>query len=233
MRAGFSQVSLMGVSVCVLALGISAQASAQDVSGNVGLVSDYRFRGVSLSDEIFAIQGGLDADFGNGFAVGTWASSIDQIGNSEVELDLYANYSGEVENFSYGVGAILYLYPGSEDTSYYEFLAHVGMNTGMIANEVGIAWAPEQDNLNDEDNFYVYYSAEAPLGESGFSLIGGVGYESGAFGDIDGDGDDKIDWHLGVGAAAFGVDWSLTYIDTSEDDDLSDETIVLSLTKSL
>ena len=45
------------------------------VSGNVALVTDYRFRGVSLSAGDMALQGGIDAATDGGFYVGTWAST--------------------------------------------------------------------------------------------------------------------------------------------------------------
>ena len=47
------------------------------ISGNVALTTDYRFRGISQSDEELAIQGGFDAEFGPGFYIGTWGSSVD------------------------------------------------------------------------------------------------------------------------------------------------------------
>ncbi|MEN8675919.1 MAG: TorF family putative porin, partial [Alteriqipengyuania sp.] len=49
------------------------EADAIEISGNVSLVSDYRFRGVSFSDEDIAIQGGIDLAHESGFYVGTWA----------------------------------------------------------------------------------------------------------------------------------------------------------------
>ena len=45
----------------------------------------YRFRGISLSDRGIAVQGGFDLAFDNGFYAGTWASSIEPVGNSEIE----------------------------------------------------------------------------------------------------------------------------------------------------
>ncbi len=46
--------------------------SSISVSGNVGIVTDYRFRGVSLSGGDFALQGGIDVTHDSGFYVGTW-----------------------------------------------------------------------------------------------------------------------------------------------------------------
>src|SRR3546814_3220400 len=53
-----------------------AAASAFDISANVSLTSDYRFRGISLSDKGPAIQGGVDIGHDSGFFGGGWASSI-------------------------------------------------------------------------------------------------------------------------------------------------------------
>ena len=77
----------LAVSLAAVAAGITAPSAAlaQDteeagpvtVSANVALTSDYRFRGVSLSNGDPAIQGGIDVGHDSGFYVGTWASSIE------------------------------------------------------------------------------------------------------------------------------------------------------------
>src|SRR3712207_6564043 len=82
---------------------LTAPASAEslpaglDISGTVGLVSDYRFRGVTLSNGDPALQGGLTLAHDSGFYVGTWGSSIDSgelYGSTEV--DLFGGWSGEI-----------------------------------------------------------------------------------------------------------------------------------------
>ncbi|MGD2132744.1 MAG: TorF family putative porin [Maricaulaceae bacterium] len=207
-----------------------------EVEGNVALVSDYRFRGVSLSDDTMALQGGFDLATDSGFYVGTWASSIEQAAGSELELDLYGGFGGEVDMFNYDVGVLGYFYPGGNDLEYYELYGSVGTTFGIVDAAAGVAYAPEQDNIGNDDNTYWYVTGEAPLGDSAFTLFGSFGLETGAFGDPDGDGDDKYDWSLGVGTSALGLDWALTYIDTSEDDNLVDgvdATAVLSISKAL
>lgn len=212
---------------------LTASASAQEVSANVAMTTDYRFRGASLSDEAIAIQGGFDLAFESGFYAGTWGSSIEPVGNSEMELDFYAGYGGSLnEALSYDIGVIGYFYPGAEDAAYGEVYGSLTGMVGLLETTGTIAYAPEQDNLGDDDNLYLNLSGSAPLGESGLSLSLGIGYETGAFGDLDGDGDDKIDWTIGVGGSAYGVDWSLAYIDTSEDTDGSDATAVFTIAKS-
>ena len=211
---------------------MAGAASAQEVSANVAMTTDYRFRGASLSDEAIAIQGGFDLAFESGFYVGTWGSSIEPVGNSEMELDLYAGYGGTVGALSYDVGVLGYFYPGGEDVAYGEVYGSLTGMLGLFETTGTVAYAPEQDNLGDDDNLYLNLSGTAPLGESGLSFTMGVGYETGAFGDLDGDGDDKIDFTLAFGGSAYGVDWSIAYIDTTEDTEGSDATAVFTIAKS-
>ena len=211
---------------------LTSAASAQEVSANVAMTTDYRFRGASLSDEAIAIQGGFDLAFESGFYVGTWGSSIEPVGNSEMELDLYAGYGGTVGALSYDVGVLGYFYPGGEDVAYGEVYGSLTGMLGLFETTGTVAYAPEQDNLGDDDNLYLNLSGTAPLGDSGLTFTMGVGYETGAFGDLDGDGDDKIDFTLAFGGSAYGVDWSIAYIDTTEDTEGSDATAVFTIAKS-
>ena len=54
----------------------AAQAEESAVSANVGLFSDYRFRGHTQTGEDLALQGGFDFAADNGFYAGNWNSSI-------------------------------------------------------------------------------------------------------------------------------------------------------------
>ncbi|MGH6785820.1 MAG: TorF family putative porin, partial [Novosphingobium sp.] len=77
----------------------TAPPSEFTVTGNVVFVSDYRFRGLSLSGGDPAIQGAINVNHDSGFYVGAWGSSLEQdafdiYGN--MELDLYAGWTGEV-----------------------------------------------------------------------------------------------------------------------------------------
>ena len=96
---------------------ISPAISAElELSGNLGLVSDYRFRGISQTDKQMAVQGGFDLAHSSGFYAGTWASNVSQWANADgsMELDLYAGFSGELSGgVGYDVGAIRYQYPGN------------------------------------------------------------------------------------------------------------------------
>ena len=105
-----------------------------EIAGNVALVSDYRFRGISQSYEDCAIQGGLDASCTPGFYVGIWGSSVDFDTNlfgfdGSLELDYYAGWASQIGDSNWGVdvGYIYYDYPGDdrENCDYQEIYGSV------------------------------------------------------------------------------------------------------------
>ena len=65
----------------ILAMAATLVATAMpsvsyaDLAYNVGLVTDYRYRGISQTREKFALQGGLDFTAG-GLYLGLWSSQI-------------------------------------------------------------------------------------------------------------------------------------------------------------
>ena len=90
-----------------------APESSYELSGNVSLVSDYRFRGASQSDKKPAVQAGLDLSFKNGAYLGTWTSTVSQWANpsGEAEVDFYGGYKREFLGLGWDFGAIQYWYP--------------------------------------------------------------------------------------------------------------------------
>lgn len=104
-------------------------------SFNVGVASEYVFRGISQSAEDPALQGGADVTCGM-FYAGLWASSLDfdapgsppGIGaDAEVEIDYYAGFKPTWGRFNFDFGVIYYSYPGASDFAaeldYVEFKA--------------------------------------------------------------------------------------------------------------
>ena len=108
------------------ALPFAGEALAQDaanatadapyaVTGNVAVVSDYMFRGITQTWGRPAIQGGGDLTMKNGFAAGFWASSISERSypGGALELDLYASYGANLnDDWSWRAGLYGYVYPG-------------------------------------------------------------------------------------------------------------------------
>jgi uncharacterized protein (TIGR02001 family) len=113
-------------SIVLAALAVSGAAFAQTkapepdytLSYNVGVVTDYRYRGISQSRLKPALQGGIDFAHKSGFYLGTWASTIQWIkdipgGNSDVEIDIYGGYKFEAASVGWDVGVLTYNYPSN------------------------------------------------------------------------------------------------------------------------
>ena len=107
--------------VTVLSAGLLTAGSASaEVSGSVAVVSDYLFRGVTQTSEKPALQGGVTWTHDSGFYAGGWGSSISWLSDadpdvsSQVELDVFAGYTGKFgqSEFGYDVGLNYYGYPG-------------------------------------------------------------------------------------------------------------------------
>jgi|KBSMisStandDraft_5_1062788.scaffolds.fasta_scaffold158161_2 uncharacterized protein (TIGR02001 family) len=94
-------------------------------TGNVGIFSQYVFRGISQTNEKPALQGGFDLGHKSGFYLGTWLSNVSWIsdGNPDasasVEWDMYGGYKFELPaEFVLDLGALYYYYPGSYPSGY-------------------------------------------------------------------------------------------------------------------
>jgi uncharacterized protein (TIGR02001 family) len=106
----------------LLPLSIPAVKAAEptpeiEISGNVSLVSDYRFRGISQTNRDPAVQGGFDLTHKSGLYVGTWASNVSQWANpgGSMEIDFYGGYSTELPmGIGLDIGHIWYQYPGND-----------------------------------------------------------------------------------------------------------------------
>lgn len=199
---------------------------ALTISANVGYFSDYRFRGVSLSDEDFALQGGIDIGHSSGFYVGSWGSSIESFNGSELELDIYGGYATELSGTSVDLGVLAYTFPGGDNADYYEIYTSTGRTFGSVDLTVGFRYIPSQSNTGDQDNIYVHGEASYAVADLPVSIDGHLAYEDGAFGDR------KTDWSLGVTYEFKSLAFNATYIDTNEVGAGFDSTIVFGVSAS-
>ncbi len=214
----------------------SSTASALEFSGNVALTTDYVWRGVSQTDGSPAIQGGFDADLGNGLYAGVWGSNVDFGGgdnqdNSDesVEIDIYAGWAGEFNGVGVDVGVLHYAYPTSgTETDFTE--VYVGLSMGMFSLTQYFGLDAGSDDLGDY-NYGDYTDLGVDLGEyNGVALSAHVGYF-----DLNDDTGDAWDWKLAASTSMFGVDWEVAYTDVDNTDAANDDdpNLVLTVSKSL
>jgi uncharacterized protein (TIGR02001 family) len=86
------------------------------ISANVGLFSQYIFRGVSYSRERPAIQGGIDLVHPSGFYAGAWSTSLSgvAISNASSEIDFYGGYATAIGPLSLDAGLLYFHFPGGK-----------------------------------------------------------------------------------------------------------------------
>ncbi|WML89597.1 TorF family putative porin [Thiothrix lacustris] len=154
-----------------------AQAGA---SANIGVTSDYIWRGVTQTDEGAAVQAGLDYEADNGLYVGTWASNVDfpDVYNG-AEVDVYAGYKKDLKGeLNFDVGAIRYMYP-SEDMAL--DATEVYAKAGLKGLEAEVSYGVDTEGTDtDEGNLYygLGYSGEFSNGIGYGAKIGRVDYEA-------------------------------------------------------
>ncbi len=216
--------------------------SGFEFSGNVALVSEYRFRGVDLSGGDIAVQGGVDLAHSSGFYVGTWGSSLDEdtVGYGHTELDVYGGFGGDLaEGVSFDLGVIAYMYPnaGPGDFDYIELYGSLGFELGPVETTVGVAYAPDQDSLGSTDNFYVYTDVGIGIPDTPISISGHLGYTDGF---LTFTNDSKaFDWSIGVETSIAGpVSLGVAYVGAEGDIpagnyDFVDDAVVLTLSASI
>ena len=176
-------------SLLALALGsVSGLAQAQTaapestLSFNAGVVSDYRYRGISQSRLKPAVQGGFDYADKSGFYVGAWGSSIKWIkdagGKANTEVDYYGGYKFTVGDVGYDIGFLHYDYSGnalkpSANTNELYGAATMGPVTLKYSQSTGNLFG----FANSKGSSYVDLTATFDLGD-GYSLVPHIGYQA-------------------------------------------------------
>jgi len=229
-----------------LLAGATVAQADMEISGNVALTSDYKFRGISQSNEDIAVQGGFDLGWDNGIYIGTWASSVDfDVSsadgglNGSLELDYYVGWASDIGDSGFGidVGYLYYDYPGDDgvEGDYQELYGSLSWNDLAV----GVAYS--DDYYAETDTFWYYY-ADYSLGiNDTFTIDFHVGYndveKNGGF--LSSDEDSFIDYSVGVTASWLAVDWTLAYVGTDLDEEdvfdteWGDDSVIFTISKSM
>ncbi len=182
-------------SILATALLAGAGVAQAELSANLGVSSNYYFRGITQTDDAAAVSGGIDYGHDSGLYIGTWMSNVDFGGKEDVEVDFYAGFANEIGDtgIGYDVSAWYYWYPGAGgdqqngELDYTELSASLSYwwLTGTIAYTVDA----EQDGDNiapfQDDDLYYNLSIDPGWSYEGFAPTAFIGYYS-----FDKDGDD-------------------------------------------
>jgi len=114
--------------VCGLAVSMPA-VGADEVKGNIGIVSDYVFRGISQTDNKPAAQGGVDYSHQSGLYAGAWATNVDLPGSdANARVDLYGGYKMKLRSgWGFEAGLIAYSFVRETRDNFSEIYAGVGL----------------------------------------------------------------------------------------------------------
>jgi uncharacterized protein (TIGR02001 family) len=188
----------------------AAEDGGFDISATLTLVSDYRFRGVSLTNRDPAGQASVDISY-HGFYAGAWTSNIARFAGTHDELDLYAGYGGEIHGFEYQVGGIAYLYPGGDGTgNIVEATGEFSYTLGPATGRLKVNYAPDQHNLAG-DNLYLSADLRVAIPTTPITAFAQIGRERGSFYGR------KADWSFGAEYTRGPFTASLGWFDTDLD----------------
>ncbi len=225
MRKTLLSIAVLGALAAPTITMAEDATSPHSFSYNVGLYSQYIFRGLTQTDTEPALQGGVDYAHDSGFYVGAWASNISWLSDadiyttSSIEIDVYAGYGNSIGDtgIGYDVGILQYLYPGdraagsnnAETTELY-----AGLSYEWVSAKFSYAISDTFGFDDSEGSWYAEIGADVPLGESGITLNAHIGRQ-----EFDGSGNDAsdyTDWKIGAAKAwDNGVELGAFYTDTN------------------
>lgn len=225
-----SQKSLL---VSLLAV-VPFVASAQ-LSSNISLTSNYKFRGQdqdlgSAKDFKPALQGGFDYAFSNGFYVGNWNSSVNWLTGNSLEVDVYGGYKGEMSpGLTYDVGVLAYMYPGNSLGKTTE--VYLGMGYGPFSAKYSQAVSKDYFYYGSKASYFnVAYATEVTKGLTFKAALGMTNFKDSSKVDFS-DYNVGLSYDLGDGFSLGGA-----YVGATKKSDyvgVNDGRVVLSLTKAM
>ena len=212
------------------ALGLAAPAAAEvpiggtglTLSGEAELMSDYRFRGISRSDEDPAAQASMTLSHASGFYVGGRGTTLSGIDNfrirdpqvddlGDLQLDLYAGYSADLGGgLTLDGGLMYYAFTGDQgQADYAEPYASLSYMLGPVEATAGAKYAPAQRGTGDEDMLYLFAEAEAGIPFTPIKLRAHAGWQDwGSYGSY-------TNWSLGGSYTLGPAELGLRYVDTN------------------
>lgn len=176
-----------------------------EISGEINLMSDYRFRGVSRSDEDPTGQAGVQVRHESGLYVGARGTLLQgqdsfrlrnpaYLDQGSAQFDLYAGFGTELGGgFDLDAGLMYYAFSGARGpTDYAEPYASLSYLIGPAQLTAGAKYAPSQDATGNEDMFYLFGQLDVSIPFRPWSFTAQAGHQDwGVYGDY-------WNWSLGV-----------------------------------
>jgi uncharacterized protein (TIGR02001 family) len=207
---------------------------ASPVTANVTVVNDYRFRGISQSNQKPAIQGGFDYAHESGLYIGNWNSSISWLSDAvpgasaPIEMNFYGGFKKELiaPGFASDFGVYQYAYPTSGYTATNpnttEIYAAQNFTAGSVTGFLKFSYAVTNNfgASNSTGSNYTDLTANYDTGFWGVGLNAHVGYQYVAGNNADGISNSSLysytDWKIGLTKDfGGGLSGAVAWIDTN------------------
>jgi uncharacterized protein (TIGR02001 family) len=207
---------IIGLAVLATAATAGVASAEGTVTANVGITSDYVFRGISLSDNGPALQGGIDWA-SDAWYVGAWGSNVTE----GLELDVYAGFTPSTGPIDWDFGVIGYFYPGADDDGaefdYFEGKIAASHDfTEQFNAGAAVYYSPE--NFGDTgDATYWEVNAAYQINDA-VAINGAYGNQTVEAPNGPNSEDDYNTWNVGTAFAMHGFQIDLRYHDTDIDE---------------
>lgn len=137
-----------GLLASCVGLTMMSTSALASVEANIGVTSNYLWRGVTQSNDGPSVSGGIDYSHESGFYAGTWLGTVEwSEGDVGTENDFYLGYSGESGDFGYDVGYVYYYYP--KDSYADSNFGELYFNGSYQAFSFGLAYTINSDVDDD------------------------------------------------------------------------------------
>jgi len=163
----------------ILLLGtfsITSATQAEDIalSGNVGIMSNYIYRGMTQTNDKASVKAGVNA-FYNGFYAGASVLTVEFGTDDDFEIDYFAGYTNSLGIFTYDMNVFITSYDGSTDHST-EVTLGVSWPCQVVDNlTLGATYAKGIDEAPDNFNIKASYDLKVATVEADYNHYDTVG----------------------------------------------------------
>lgn len=148
--------SLMSAILIAGSISVAPSVVQAGVDANVGVTTNYIWRGYTQNGNIPSLSAGLDYGLDNGVYVGTWAATTGSASNgTNYEVDLYGGFANTVGNLDYDLGYIYYAYPNQKKADFSEVYGSVSMAGATVGASMTVSESWDSSKTGD---LYVFGS---------------------------------------------------------------------------
>lgn len=182
-----------------------------NLSGNVSLASEYRWRGQTQTKNDATFQGNFLLNHSSGFYLASFASNVDFGDEAHLELDPSFGYATPIILGKFqptiDLGILRYNYVGKSNLNYNEYYLKMIINNALSDSDSfspSISYTPQyggkatrQSIGEDVKNWYFNLLYSTPIAHTHFGAIASLGYSKASQAMYGGNAEDHfIDWRI-------------------------------------